>query len=364
MDLNSHLVDAHYCRPRGRYWREKELWIPIVVSQESFHGKHELFLIKPAINVGSSPSVNPMPLAAKPPAEDVLLLRTCLKRGTSSAFESESPLSLRSSLPSSSPAASSPGTRQVLFNTCVERSEIAAAPFYYACPDDENGSSLGLIFNDDQYQDVYSLNEVIDQFRPQPHKSVFEDDSSDEDNNFSPMLPTTLLDHSDAILLPLCPGQIAPLPCSDSDPKVLFVPPKGMEGLYEEELRPYEARPLRRRVRIVDISEILFDDEEEEVEVEVEEPAAPEQPEASGSKGPEVGGLSRLASGDTWFTDGWLSDNWRAPVEDENTEYEEYEPFSESEAGGTSRAGSSARSIWEEQGATYNVVRTYDAIYE
>jgi hypothetical protein len=336
-----------------------------VVSQESFRNKHELFLIKPAVGVGCSPLVNAMPLAPKAATEDVLLLRTCLKRGTSSTFESESPLSIRSSLPSSSPATSSPGTRQVLFNTCVERSEIAAAPLNYTCPDDENGSCLGLIFNEDQSQSVYSLDEVIDQFRPQPCQSLFEDDSSDEENDFYPMLPTTLLERSDAILLPLRPGQIAPLPCSDSDPKVLFVPPKGMEDLDEGELRPYEARPLRRRVRIVDFSDILFSDEEdEEVEVVVEQQQQ-QQPESSGSSGPEAGGgLSRLASGDSWFTDGWLSDNWKAPVEDENTEYAEYEPFGESEVevGGTSSATNTASSIWEEQGTTYSVVRTHDVI--
>jgi len=327
-----------------------------VVSQESFRGKHELFLIKPAVDVGSSPLVNAMPLAPKAATEDVLLLRTCLKRGTSSTFESESPLSIRSSLPSSSPGTSSPSTRRVLFNACVERNEIAAAPLYYTCTDDENGSCLGLIFNDDQSQSVYSLDEVLDQFRPQPRESVF------EDNDFCPMLPTTLLDRSDAILLPLRPGQIAPLPCSDSDPKVLFVPPKGMEGLGEEELRPYEARPLRRRVEIVNI--LLSDDEEEEVEV-VEVEMVEQQPEVSGSSGPEAGGgLSRLASGDSWFTDGWLSDNWKAPAEDENTEYEEYVPFSESEVevGGTSRSASTASSIWEEQGTTYSAVRTQDVI--
>jgi hypothetical protein len=88
-----------------------------------------------------------------------------------------------------------------------------------------------------------------------------------------------------------------------------------------------------------------------------------QQPEGSGSNGPKAGGgLSRPASG-VLFTDGWQSDDWRSLMEVENTVYEEYETFSESEmeVGGTSRVASTAN-ILEEEGTTYIVVRTRDDI--
>jgi len=171
--------------------------------------------------------------------------------------------------------------------------------------------------------------------------------SSDEDNEFYPLLPTAFLDHFETMVLRLRPSQIAPLPCNDSDLKMLYVPPKGMEGLNENRLRPYEARPLRRRVRILDLSETPFAEDE-----------VVKQPEGSGSgsNGPDAGGgLSRLASVDVW--DGWSLDNWRAPLEDENDDYEVYVPFSDSEVGRRSKASSSAGSIREE-----SVVRTHCVI--
>jgi hypothetical protein len=51
-------------RPTGRTWREKDLLVPIVVSQGTFHNKHELSFVQPTLDERPSLLVNGKPHCA------------------------------------------------------------------------------------------------------------------------------------------------------------------------------------------------------------------------------------------------------------------------------------------------------------
>jgi hypothetical protein len=228
------------------------LLVPLVVSKNTCHSRHELSLLSAFHGLLPAPAPYWLPSPGSVPmgntsigGEHCMYIKSCVKSDTSSSRSHDSPHSFRSILlPSSSPALPQNARPRVIFNSYVQRSIIIDASV--TGKEVVSGSETDTVSDLDPDEDEMLLKRMSRAFDSPSHST---DSGEDTDEEPLPVAPTLINSgiHMSVIVFiqALPPVQLFPkVEDSERGVKVIFVPPKGQGALREEDILPAKEQQL------------------------------------------------------------------------------------------------------------------------